>query len=95
MHREGQLMAYAYHVYLVDPTEDYIPVEHIFYGRTKQECTDRFMAHQAVCKSFGPAVAEGRFDDLWEQIEASALPRVEEEDDDEDDDEEVIDVDPE
>jgi hypothetical protein len=84
-------MAYAYHVYLVDPELDFIPIEHIFYGHTKQECTDRFVAHQGVCGSFGPAVKDGRFDDLWEEIEARALPRAEEDDGEEEDDD-VIDV---
>jgi hypothetical protein len=73
---------WAYHVYLVDPAIEHIPIEHIFYGRTKAECTERFRAHQGVCGSFGPAIAEGRFDDEWEQIDE--LPTIE--DDDEDDD---------
>jgi hypothetical protein len=42
-----------------------------------------------VCGSFGPAIAEGRFDDRWEEVDE--LPTVEEDDED---DEDVIDVEP-
>ena len=77
-------MAWAYHVYLVDPELDFIPVEHTFYGHTKAECTARFQEHQGVCGSFGPAIAEGRFDDEWEELSAAELPRANDEDDEED-----------
>jgi hypothetical protein len=77
--------AWEYHVYLIEPGNDYIPVEHIFYGFTKKECLDRYKAHQDVCGSFGPAVREGRTDDEWVEIDEDDLPTV---DDDEDDEEE-------
>lgn len=75
-------MAWAYHVYLVDPTLDHVPIEHIFYGHTKEECTKRFEAHQDVCGSFGPAIDEGRYDDEWKEIQT--LPTAEEDDGDDD-----------
>lgn len=73
-------MAWAYHVHLVDPELEYIPIEHVFYGHTKAECLERFREHQGVCGSFGPAIAEGRYDDEWEQTEFVTLSDHEEDD---------------
>lgn len=70
-------MAYAYHVYLVDPSLPYAPLRHTFYGETKEQCLERFEAHQSVCESFGPAVAEDRISDAWEEIPEGQLPWVE------------------
>ena len=77
----SSVKAWEYHVYLIEPGNEYIPVEHIFYGFTKQECTDRFKAHQEVCGSFGPAVREGRTDAEWVEIDEDDLPMVDDEDD--------------
>lgn len=72
-------MAWEYHVYLIDPSIDYVPIEHVFYGHTKEECTARFECHQDVCGSFGPAIEEGRYEDEW--VHTDELPEVEEDDD--------------
>jgi hypothetical protein len=82
----SSVKAWEYHVYLIEPGNEYIPVEHIFYGFTKKECLDRYKAHQEVCGSFGPAVREGRTDDEWVEIEEDDLPTVD--DEDEEDEEE-------
>jgi len=68
------MKGYAYHVYLIDPALDYVPIEHVFYGLTKQECLEKFRGHQDICANFGPAIEEGRFDDDWE--EGIELPTV-------------------
>lgn len=69
-------MWWAYSVWLVEPGLDYSPVRHTFYGKTKEECLERFRAHQGVCQSFGPAIAEERFDDAWEQIGEEDVPWI-------------------
>ena len=77
-------MAWAYHVYLVNPEIPFSPIRHTFYGYTKEECKVRFQEHQEVCTNFGPAIAQERFSDEWEEIEEDDLPWI---DDDEEDDE--------
>ena len=74
-------MAFEYHVYLKTPGQTRVRVQHIFYGLTKDECLTYFAEHQSVCGTFGPAVAEGRFDDKWREIDASEIPVMEEDGD--------------
>ena len=80
-------MAWEYHVYLIERGNDYVPIEHIFYGFTKAEALERYEAHQEVCNSFGPAVREGRTQAEWVEIDEDELPVVDEVggDDEEDD----------
>lgn len=71
-------MAYAYHVFLKTPGQTRVRVRHTFFGLSKDECKTYFAEHQSVCGSFGPAVAEGRFDDEWEEIDPDEIPEIEE-----------------
>lgn len=82
-------MAWAYHVYIIDATDEEIHVEHVFYGHTKQDCTEARNEHLAHCAQFQAAEAEGRTDDRWEELAAGELPTIE---GGEDEDEDVIDV---
>lgn len=81
-------MAYAYHVYLKTPGQIRVRVRHTFYGLTKDECKTYFAEHQSVCGSFGPAVAEGRYGDKWEEIPTSEIPELAENEADEEEEDE-------
>jgi hypothetical protein len=70
-------MAWAYHVYLKTPGQKRVRVRHTFFGLTQDECKVYFEEHQSVCGSFGPAVAEGRFDEEWEEIDREEIPVME------------------
>lgn len=87
-------MAWAYHVYLKTPKQKRVRVRHTFFGLTRNECTTYFQEHQSVCSSFGPAIAEGNFDDEWEEIDRDEIPVLEIGPDDGEDDDDVIDVEP-
>ena len=69
-------MAWAYHVYIVNPDDEEIYVEHIFYGETKQDCTHVRDEHLGSCAYYKTAEDEGRTDDKWEEIRASERPMV-------------------
>jgi hypothetical protein len=79
-------MAFAYHIYRVDPGSDIIRVEHIFYGFTKQECLDEFRAHLAACSGLNSAEEDDRIEEFWEGIDESAIPEPGDTDDAEDED---------
>jgi hypothetical protein len=78
-------MAWAYHIYRVDPGEDIIRVEHIFYGRTKAECIAEFHRHLGACSGLNAAEDEDRIEEEWEEIDPGQIP-VPADDDEEDDD---------
>jgi len=82
-------MPWAYHVYIIDATDEEIHVEHTFYGHTKQDCTEARNEHLAHCAQFQAAEAEGRTDDLWEELAEREMPTTDGDSDDEDD---VIDI---
>lgn len=69
-------MAWAYHVYIVNPDDEEIYVEHIFYGDTKDECTQVRDEHLGSCAYFKAAEQENRTDDSWQEIRASERPKV-------------------
>lgn len=71
-------MAWAYHVYIVNPDDLEIYVEHIFYGHTKNECTQVRDEHLGSCAYFKAAEDEGRTDGKWEEISAAQMPSVRE-----------------
>lgn len=75
-------MAWAYHVYIVNPDDEEIYVEHIFYGHTKADCTHVRDEHLASCAYFKAAEDEGRTDDKWEEIPDGARPTVDGDDGD-------------
>jgi len=76
--REGNSqMAHALHVYIVPEEEGgKVQIEHVFYGETKEECRELFEGHQHVCKNFGPAVADGRTAEEWEEIDEDEIPEI-------------------
>jgi hypothetical protein len=78
-------MSWAYHSYIVDPGDETVKVEHIFYGETKDDCIEGFNAHLRECDYFRPAAGEGRTDEVWEQLKE--LPTIDLEDEDNQDDE--------
>ena len=67
---------YALHVYLVPPEGEQVQIEHVFYGETKEDARALFEQHQEVCDNFGPAVADGRTAEEWE--EDPDVPEIEE-----------------
>ena len=67
-------MAWAYHIYRVDPGEDIIRVEHIFYGHTKAECIEEFQEHLIACSGLNEAENEERIEEEWEEIDAEQIP---------------------
>lgn len=67
-------MAYAYHIYRVDPGSEIIRVEHIFYGHTKADCLDEFQEHLGACTGLNAAESDGRIEDEWEEIAEAELP---------------------
>ena len=75
-------MPWEYHVYIVNPDDLKIYVEHIFYGETKDACLQVKTEHLASCAYYRQAEEDGRIDDRWKQIPASALPHVGEAEDD-------------
>ena len=81
-------MAYAYHIYRVDPGSDIIRVEHIFYGFSKKECLDEFQAHLGACSGLNAAEHEDRIEEEWEEIPDDELPAPEDGEDEEDGEEE-------
>ena len=82
-------MPWAQHVYIIDAADEEIHVEHVFYGHTKQDCTEARNEHLAHCAQFQAAEAEGRTDDLWEELAEREMPTTDGDSDDEDD---VIDI---
>lgn len=80
-------MAWKYQVFLKTPGQRRVRVKHTFYGLTKDECLTYFAEHQSVCKSFGPAVEEGRYDDKWVEIDPEDIPVIEADDEEEEEEE--------
>jgi hypothetical protein len=76
-------MAWAYHIYRVDPGRDFIAVEHIFYGHTKAECLAEFRAHLGACSGLNAAEEESRIEEEWEEIDLEQIPVPDDEEDEE------------
>ena len=60
-------MAWAKHVYIINPEDEEIFVEHIFYGDTKDEAEQVEKEHLGSCEYFRAAEQEGRTDSWWEK----------------------------
>jgi hypothetical protein len=69
-------MAWALHVYIVNPDDELILVEHIFYGETKDEASQVKEEHLGTCSYFKAAEDEDRTDEKWEQIAEEDWPSV-------------------
>jgi hypothetical protein len=83
--REGnRTMAYKLTVYIVNPDDEQIYVEHNFYGYTRDEAEQIKREHIGTCEYFKAAVAEGRTIEEGEEIEADEWPSVDEGEDAED-----------
>jgi hypothetical protein len=84
LQREGnQNMAYKLTVFIVNPDDEQIYVEHNFYGYTKAEAEHVKHEHLDSCDYYRAAEAEGRTIEEGEEIEADEWPEVEEGEDDE------------
>lgn len=70
-------MPYALHVYIVNPDDEEIYVEHIFYGETKADAEHVKQEHLGSCSYFRAAEEEGRTDERGEEIAESERPSVE------------------
>lgn len=76
--REGKTsMAWANHVYIINPDDECVYVEHIFYGDTKAEAETVKQKHLGSCEYFKAAQNEGRTDEWWDEIPVEDLPSVE------------------
>jgi hypothetical protein len=82
-------MPFALHAYAITKDKK-IPVQHIFYGETREEADQHFNGHVAACPMFGPAEREGRMTTFFEEIDS--LPTEESVDDEA---EEIVADDPE
>jgi len=83
--REGNCaMAYKLTVFIVNPDDEQIYVEHNFYGETKADAEHVKREHIASCEYFKAAESEGRTIEEGEEISAEDWPVVEEGADDED-----------
>ena len=78
-------MAWAYHIYMVDPDSDIIQVEHVFYARSKAECIVKFEDHLGGCTALAADEDADRIEEEWEYLTENELPRPNEEDEEEED----------
>jgi hypothetical protein len=82
--REGnRTMAYQLTVWIVNPDDEKIYVEHNFFGETKADAEHVKREHLESCEYFRAAQAEGRTVESGEEIESSDWPEVEGDDKDE------------
>ena len=76
--REGNTeMAYRLTVFIVNPDDERVYVEHNFYGDTKADAEHVKQEHLASCEYFKAAEAEGRTVEEGEEITEDELPEVE------------------
>ena len=75
-HREGNSMAYKLTVFIVNPDDEQIYVEHNFYGDTKADAEHVKHEHLGSCEYFRAAEKEGRTVEEGEEIEADDWPVV-------------------
>jgi hypothetical protein len=81
-------MAHRITVWIVDPGDKKIHVEHVFYGKDKAEAERMKAHHLDACSYFRQAETAGYTDEEAEEIPNSEWPAAEETDGD------VIDVEP-
>lgn len=84
-------MAHRITVYIVDPADKKIHVEHTFYGRDAAEAERHKEHHLAACPYFQEADLAGNTSEESDDIDDFDWPAVEESDDD-GDDTDVIDM---
>lgn len=71
-------MAIAIHAYIVNPADERIQVEHIFYGRDLAEAQRIFQQHMSGCSAFSASNREGRIIEDAEEIPDCDVPQAEE-----------------
>lgn len=67
-------MAWILESFIVNPDDELVLLSHRFYGHTQAECRTVFDEHVRSCEYFRAAVAEGRTQEEWTQVDASELP---------------------
>jgi hypothetical protein len=72
-------MAYKITVYIVDPGDKKIHVEHSFYGKDRAEAEKMKAHHLQACEYFRAAETSGYTDETAEEIDEDDWPEVEEE----------------
>ena len=72
-------MAYKITVYIVDPGDKKIHVEHSFYGKDRAEAERMKAHHLEACSYFRQAEANGYTDETAEEIDQEDWPEAEEE----------------
>ncbi len=75
-------MAHRITVYIVDPGDKKIHVEHTFYGKNRAEAEQMKAHHLAACEYFRAAEAAGNTDEQEEEIDHDEWPVAEESDGD-------------
>jgi hypothetical protein len=84
-HREGkQEMAYKLTVFIVNPDDNEIYVEHNFYGATRAAAEHVKKEHLGSCEYFSAAEEEGRTIEQGAEISEDDWPVADEEDEDDD-----------
>jgi hypothetical protein len=77
-HREGnQEMAYRLTIFIVNPDDEEVYVEHNFYGDTKADAEQVKREHLGSCAYFKAAEDEGRTVEEGEEISDDERPSVE------------------
>ena len=71
-------MAYKLTVYIVDPGDRKIHVEHVFYGKDRAEAEQMKAHHLEACEYFRAAENSGYTDEQGEHIDLSEWPVAEE-----------------
>jgi hypothetical protein len=72
-------VAYKITVYIVDPGDKKIHVEHSFYGKDRAEAQQMKAHHLQACEYFRAAEANGMTDEQSEEIDHEDWPVAEEE----------------
>jgi len=73
------MKAYALTVYIMDPGDKKIHVEHVFYGKDRTEAERMKAHHLQACEYFREAEAAGLTDEHMDEIDAEDWPQAEEE----------------
>lgn len=69
-------MAYILRVYIIDPGDQTIKVEHVFYGLTEEEVDTYYREHIGNCEYFAAAEKEDRIIEVIEpDVDVDDLPQ--------------------
>jgi hypothetical protein len=73
----NQDMAYRLTVFIVNPDDEEVYVEHRFYGDTKADAEHVKREHLGSCAYFKAAEEDGRTDEVGEEIDDDERPSIE------------------